>query len=294
MQHSSPRLIASYFTLAGNIIPFASSVPSPVPLEKRARAAAKAGYVGIGLDVNDLSHCIDLYGYKGIRQILAEAGLECLEIEVLTDWFANGERFQSFTHTFEFLLQAVNELPIIHLKAVGDAILEEDASEKADAWTIEHMTNSFGELCLKAARANAQIVLEIYPGSNVRDIDTARRIVEGANQENGGLLIDIWHLARGGIPYEKVGEIPLRFIKHIELDDASAQQVGTIFDDTVHRRKLPGEGGLNVPEFLRCVKRTGYNGTYGVEIVSEQQRTLNVSDAASMSYKATMDQFNMI
>jgi sugar phosphate isomerase/epimerase len=294
MKKTSPRLIASYFTLAGNIIPFASSAPSPIPLEYRARAAANAGYVGIGLDVNDLSHCVDLYGYKGIRRILAESGLEYLELEVLTDWFANGERFLNFSKTLHLMLQAVNELPIVHLKAVGDAILEGDTSAKAESWSIERMINSFGELCQKAAAADTSIVLELYPGSNVRDIDTARRIVEGANQDNGGLLIDIWHLARGGIPYRKIEEIPLRFIKHIELDDASANQIGTIFEDTVLRRKLPGEGNLDVPAFLKCVRKTGYAGLYGVEIVSEQQRKLSVEEAATMSFRATMDQFHLI
>ena len=61
----SPKLIASYFTIAGDL-PFPDGpFASPVSLRARAEAAAQAGYVGMGLYTDDLVHNLDLHGYEG-------------------------------------------------------------------------------------------------------------------------------------------------------------------------------------------------------------------------------------
>ena len=67
---SVPQLIASYFTLAGNILPLAASTASPIPLAQRASAAAHAGYAGIGLHTDDLLDSVNRHGYAGVKSIL--------------------------------------------------------------------------------------------------------------------------------------------------------------------------------------------------------------------------------
>lgn len=59
----------------------------------------------------------------------------------------------------------------------------------------------------------ADIVLEIMPWSNVRTIETGLAIVSEADQPNGGLLVGISHLARGGIPFSDIRKIPTRYIR---------------------------------------------------------------------------------
>jgi sugar phosphate isomerase/epimerase len=138
------------------------------------------------------------------------------------------------------------------------------------------------------------VTIEVLPFSNIRDFPTAVEIVGSAAAPNGGLLLDIWHLARGGIAYEDIASIPPEYIKHIELDDADEAVVGTLLDDTIRNRKLPGEGSFDVPRFLRCVNATGYQGLYGVEMVSDAHRALALDQAAQLSYRAAMAQFDKI
>lgn len=73
---------------------------------------------------------------------------------------------------------------------------------------IPHMQEEFAILCQEAAEYGTEIVLEIMPRSEVRTIETARAVVEGADQPNGGILVDIWHFQRAGIEYSRVSEIP--------------------------------------------------------------------------------------
>jgi sugar phosphate isomerase/epimerase len=134
-------------------------------------------------------------------------------------------------------------------------------------------------------------VLEIMPFGNVRTIAAGRAIVERANQPNGGLLLDIWHIARGGIDYDEITAIPQRFVSSIELDDAEEKVVGSLWEDTIHHRRLPGQGALHPQSFIRNVQKAGYRGPWGVEILSASFRKLPLADMAQKSFAATMKQF---
>jgi len=278
-----PELMASYFTIAGNVMPMTGNTISPHTLKERAEAAARAGYAGIGLITDDLERLIAEHGCKGIGGIVADAGLRYIEFEVLLDWFADGERRAASDATRFKLLDAAEKLGAYQIKIGGDIT--------GTSWPLERMIESFAELARQAGDAGTQIALEIFPDSNVRDLPTGIAIVEGAGSPHGGLLLDIWHLNRGGIPYEDIATIPPQYIKHVELDDASRDQVGTIMEDTLLRRKLPGEGDFDVPHFLSCIARTGYDGLYGVEILSDEHRRLTPAEAARRSFDATMREF---
>lgn len=281
---SKPRLMASYFTVAGNVMPMTGNTISPHSLEERAKAAADAGYCGIGLITDDLRHLVAQHGHDGIRAIVQDAGLEHIEFEVLLDWFADGERRAKSDADRAFLLDAAEKVGAYQIKIGGDIT--------GTQWPLERMQQSFAELARQAGDAGTMVTIEIFPDSNVRDLPTAIAIAQAANPAWGGLLLDVWHMNRGGIPYADFATIPPEYIRHIELDDATAELVGTIMEDTLCRRKLPGEGDFDVPSFLAHIAATGYDGLYGVEILSDELRRLTPAEAARRSYDATMRAFD--
>lgn len=283
MTGPKPKLLASYFTIAGNVAAMEPNAVSPHSLRERAEAAAAAGYVGMGLLGDDLFALLERHGAAEVRRTIAEAGLTHLEFEVILDWFADGDRRAASDAMRARFMAAVEPLGAYQIKVGGDIT--------GDTWPIEQMIEGFASVCADAAKVGAQIALEIFPASNVPDLETGLAIVKGAGARNGGLLLDTWHMARGGIPYEKVAQVPAEYIKHIELDDAAAEVVGTIMEDTLTRRRLPGEGDLDVPAFLDAIRRTGYTGLYGVEILSDEQRGRAPREAAKLSFDATMRQF---
>ena len=113
---------------------------------------------------------------------------------------------------------------------------------------VQRMQEAFVGLCRDAAA---------HGTANVRTLEAGRAIVEGANQPNG-LIFGIWRA--GGIDYKEISNIPRRFIGSIELDDAGTEVVGSLWDHTIHRRLLPGEGALDVPSFIGAVKSADYKG----------------------------------
>jgi sugar phosphate isomerase/epimerase len=275
--------IAAYFTLAGNVLPLSGAMTSPLSLAERTSAAARAGYAGIGLGTDDLSRLVDQHGYPGVRQIIADSGLRYLELEALLDWFADGERRRASDAARRVLLDGAEQLGAYQIKVAGDLA--------GGTWPVSRLCDEFRTLCRQAADVGTQVTIEPLPFSSIRDPKDAAEIVAGAGAPNGGILLDIWHLARGGFPYEDIGSIPPQFIKHIELDDADDQIVGTLFEDTINNRLLPGEGGFNVRHFIQCVQATGYRGPYGVEILSHAHRALPLDEAAERSLRAARNQF---
>jgi sugar phosphate isomerase/epimerase len=287
-----PDLLASYFTLAGDIYPFGPTEISPIPFRNRVEAAANAGWKGIGLIHADVKATAEKIGYAEMRKIVEGAGIKHLEIEFLAGWYKDGAARAASDEMRRELLQMAEELKIRDIKiAPGLGSDLYNPTEKEMTPDVPRMAEAFAQLSREAAEHGTGIALEIMPFSNVRTLEIALAIVEQADQPNCGLLIDIWHMARGGISYEDVAKIPSKHVSSIELDDADQEVVGQLWEDTIYRRKLPGEGVLNPPAFINAVSKIGYPGPWGVEILSETLRKLPIEEMAKRAYDATAAQF---
>ena len=283
------ELLASYFTLAGDIYPFGPTEISPHPLKNRAEAASKAGWKGLGFALADLLDIGSKIGLKTARQILDDNGLPHREIEFLTDWYLDGERRKASDVARTQMLDAAAAIGARKIKiAPGLQIAPGEPYVPPD---VERMSAGFASVCEVAARYGVTVVIEIMPFSNVRTIDSALAIVQGANQHNGGLLVDNWHIQRGGMDYSEIAKIPKQFLKAVELDDAAEQLNGSIWEDTIYHRLLCGEGCFNPPAFIEQVQAVGYDDYYGVEILSEVYRKQPLEQIARRAFDTTMAQF---
>jgi sugar phosphate isomerase/epimerase len=282
------ELLAAYWTLAGDVYPGAPTEISPIPLTDRAAAASAAGYTGMGLVHEDLVAVSAAIGYAGIRRILADHGIRHVEVEFLNDWDldpASPARRASDRVRAE-LLEAAGELGARNLK-VSPHLFADPPPD------VPRMRDAFATLSDEVRPTGANVIIEFMPFTDVRSIDTALEIVAGADGSNVGLLVDTWHVFRGGIDLADVAAIPPRFLKGVELDDAGPAE-GDPFDDTRYRRRLPGEGVFDIPGFLKAVGTAGFDAPYlGVEIISESFRRQPLQVMARTSFEATIGQLRL-
>ena len=285
MPTTSPDLIATYWTIAGNVEPLGppEREASPFDFRVRVEAAARAGFCGLGLMESDLRKVRRHYDFASMAAILADHGMRHLEFEFVVGWLEDGAAGAAAQTTFDYLLEAACALGARQIKIGPDM--------NARSWPLDHMLERFSAMCAQARAKGTAIALEIMPWTNLRTLDDGLAVVAGADAPNGGLLLDIWHLARGGQHYADIARIPARFIQHIEIDDADRDVVGTLLEDTLERRRLCGEGALDVPAFLRAVQASGYAGPYGVEIISHEHRQRALDVAAQLAYRTALAQF---
>ena len=291
MTRQVPDLLASYFTLAGDIYPFGPTEISPVPFRERVEAAAEAGWTGIGLIHADVKATAEKIGFE-MRKIVDGSGLKRLEIEFLPNWYHVDERRVASDRMRQELFEMAGHLGIHNIKIAPG--LGSDLSNPTEAELtpdLARMAEAFSQISREARERGTGISLEIMPFSNIRTLDAALEVVKMTDEPNCGLLIDIWHTNRGGISNEDIAKIPGRYISAVELDDADEEVVGLLWQDTIYRRKLPGEGAFDVPGFIEAIDSTGFKGSWGVEILSDTLRKLPVREMAKRAFDATAAQF---
>lgn len=286
MPNSKIELLAAYFTLSGDVYPFGPTEVSPFEFKYRAEAAANAGYKGMGLVHADLMANIEKIGLKEMKNILSSNGIHKVEIEQLTDWDVTGDNKKQSDKKFQSMLEIASALNATNIKINGSNGKDEDEKE------LSQLIDSFGKLSEKSGNFGVNIALEIMPFTNIRTLKTGIAIAKGANQKHGGLIIDIWHMKRGGISDEEIAQTPVEYIKSVELNDAERYPVSPLWQDTLHRRKLCGDGVLDVKGFIKAIQKTGYSGHWGVEVLSEVIRKWSLEDMAHKTFSTAMAQFS--
>ena len=61
-----------------------------------------------------------------------------------------------------------------------------------------------------------------------------------------------------------------------------------MWEDSVDRRMLPGEGDLDVPGFVATMHELGWRGLWGVEMIAEAHRALPVDQALTRARAAAL------
>ncbi|MEB8336945.1 sugar phosphate isomerase/epimerase family protein [Streptomyces endophyticus] len=270
-------LLATCWTTAGDAAPGRHDQRSPLSLRERAEAASAAGFTGFGLLHADLVEAEREYGIAGIRSLFEDNGLVHLELELLTDWWADGPERAASDAVRRDLLRAVEVLGAHHLKIAPDV---EDGPWQLDTWAKE-----FAALAAQADGVGARLGIEFLPWSNLKTLHDGLELVETAGHPAGGLIIDAWHTERAGTPPADLAHVPASRIVGVELNDADPQVIGTLFEDTVSRRRLCGEGAFDLPGIIAALRTAGWSGPWGVEILSDSHRALPVREATEAAYR---------
>ncbi len=286
MPNNNVELLAAYWTLAGDTYPGAPSEISPFSLQARVEAAARVGWRGMGFVHADLLHNVATLGLPTMRSLFKDNGIKFLEVEFLIDWHLQGARRAASDRVRDELLEIAGELGAHNMKVAG-GLFEEGPPD------IALMRDSFATLCDRAQPYGVNVVIEFLPFSSVNTIDRAIAVTKGV-RPNGGLLVDTWHVARGGMSFDEIAKLPVELIKSIELDDANHAIVESLFNDSTHHRKFCGDGQLDVPEFIQQIVNVGYRGPWGVELISAECRKLPLAVAAQRAFDTTMAQFDHI
>ncbi|MFV0460984.1 MAG: sugar phosphate isomerase/epimerase family protein [Actinomycetales bacterium] len=297
---NADTLFATCWTVAGDTAPDLADLRSPLSFAERAEAAAAAGFTGIGLRHEDLTVARDTYGWKGIRTILDDTGMREFEVEGLQDWWDHGPGRRESDAAREVMLAAAAEVGVRHLKVLPDTSLPEAALAAVEAsgtgaspggrhyrWDRDQWAQEFGTLAEQCAVAGARLALEFLPWSNLATLEDALSFVESAGHTGGGLILDVWHTERSHAPLSQIAGLPAERILGIELNDATAELVGSYPEDTMHRRRYCGDGDFDLVGFIRAVRRAGWQGSWGVEILSHEHRRLPVGEAALQAADTT-------
>jgi sugar phosphate isomerase/epimerase len=279
---SKVELVASYWTIAGAARPHSDIEYSPFDFKDRVQAAAKAGFKGFGIKEVDLRHILERRNLKEMKRILDGNGIKHVELEFLTDWFLDGDKKRKSDETKRMLLTAAEALEARHVK-VGDFDMH--------SIPMPRLIESFSSVCTEAAECGTKILFELIVDAMIRTLPETLEMVEGAGAKNGGIMIDLWHVVKLGIPYKDVARIPAQHLLGVELNDGTLECPWDLHEDTINHRRYCGEGEFDVKGFVNCLLKAGYSGPWGIEVLSEDIRELPLDTLATHAFNTTIAHF---
>lgn len=273
---TSPRLVATAWTSAGNVSPMDVPATSPVPITERVAAVADAGFVGLGLIADDLAVTRESIGFNALRDLIAHAGLAHTEIELIERWWIPRGRPRNSYAVRDLLFEAADVLQPAFIKIGSEPGLPTTHPEA--------LVEPLRELAEQAAAHGTRIAIETMPFSIIDTVPFGAELIRAAGHPSVGLLIDAWHVFRAGTSLAEIAAaLRPEMIFGVELDDAAGHVVGTLFEDTVNNRLLCGAGEFDLTGLIAELRVLGFDGPWGVEILSNSFRTLPVRDGLKLA-----------
>jgi sugar phosphate isomerase/epimerase len=259
----TPPLVVSSYTLG-----------TEVEFGERVRAAAGAGYDGIGLRAENY-WAADLDD-AAMLDIAAQHGVRILEVEYLTGWGTAADRDEA---------QQAKERTVFHMaRAFGVRHLNAGLLEKLP---LDAVAEEFAALCERAG-PDLTVALEFMPYSGVHDLATAWRIVRGV--PNAGLIVDGWHWARAGQQAADLEAVPAERIISVQLCDVRAEPMDPPRAESLGHRLPPGQGYGDTVGMVRALTEYGVTpAVMTVEVISDELVARGVDVAAQVTADAARE-----
>lgn len=176
--------------------------------------------------------------FKETRAAMQDTGIKLADIEIVR----LGEAFR-VEDTFRFLERGAT------LGAKNVLVAGDDADEA-------RLIENYGEFCEAAHHYGMTADLEFMPWTKVPNIASALRVVDGANQSNGGVLIDALHYHRAGMKPQDVKTIDPKWLHYVQFCDAMAgfdPSTEGLIHIARQARLNPGEGEIDLVSLLQAI-----------------------------------------
>jgi sugar phosphate isomerase/epimerase len=238
----------------------------PLGLEARVEAATAGGFSTVSVFPTD---CAPPLGPNGVRELVQGHGLRVSALDPYTRWVPRWEPPSDLVADYMGLVGTGEEEFFALAEALGAQSLT--ALEVFGAeFPIDALVDGFGALCDRAARSGLRVHLEFTPLGGIPDLATAWTIVSGAGRENGGLAFDTWHYFRGRPDDGLLDRIPGDRIFVVQVSDAPATPQTPLPEDTMHHRRLPGDGDWDLTGLLHRLQLKPGIGEFGIEVLSDR------------------------
>jgi sugar phosphate isomerase/epimerase len=279
---STPALVATCWTSAGSVAPLDDPEISPFSAIDRIHAVASTGWAGIGFGQDDLRVIRETVGFPAIRAEIEAAGLRHVEVELASGWWREDDL--RWRETWELLLEAAHGLQASFVK-IGTAF----GSPVND---INPFVKPLRQIANEAAAVGTRVALEPLPFGFIGSMPQGADLIRATGHPSAGLLVDFWHVFRADTTLPELVEcLDSSIVFGVELSDAQLESIGSLFEDTRDRRTLIGQGAQDVVGFIRAMRDVGFNGPWGVEILSTEHRQRPLLNALTLARDSALRAF---
>jgi len=242
-----------------------TSTIRPVPLTEKIEAAAKAGYDAIELWINE----IEKYEQDGgkpeeLGALIKSKGLYIPNVIGLWDCMPMDEE------AFSASLNATKNRMRLSAAAGSKHVAAIPVPDRED-FDLKTGIKRYKEL-LKIGREEYGIIVAFeFVGffKGIHRMGQAAGIALDTDDPDACLIMDSFHLYRGGSGFKGIKHLNGTFIADFHINDVPAEPARETLRDK--HRIYPGDGILPLVQLLKDLKDIGYQGPLSLEIFNEEE-----------------------
>jgi sugar phosphate isomerase/epimerase len=245
-------------------------------LEETVFAASGAGFAGVSLYYDEYVEArVRGWTDADLRALLQDQGIGVAELDGRMSWLP-GDRGGAGAEEFIAAAAAVGARSITVLETEGRRV------GHAIPWDVA--ATAFAAVCDRAGREGLLAHIEFYPFSGIPDMGTAWEVAKRAERENGGVMVDTWHLWRGPDGGRLDPQVPGSAVLAVQVGDVAGVPAPDGVFEMMHQRLLPGRGVGDLGSLLSELRGRGCTAPVEVEVYSDELAALPAEHVAELAY----------
>jgi len=250
--------------VATELVLYAACLPG-VPFRNYVDAASQAGFDAVTIWPLMYRRALSREGLspQSIVSVVEDAGLKLLDLDPIGVWLPDSGAGADEPATFRSVWERRQFFDVAEALGIESLVA---VSLGADRVEPEVAIEGFADLCDDAAEHGLTVGLEFMPFSGIPDLESALRIVRGADRPNGGLVFDLWHLHRSGGDRSLFDQLDPELVFCVQLSDGPSTAEADLREEAMWSRRPPGDGSFDLAGDLLALAERGVRTRVGPEL----------------------------
>jgi len=247
-------------------------------LQTKIDAISRAGFSGIEIFENDL------IAYPGslaeLRQTLDEKSLRIEAYQPFRDFEGMPK-----THRSQTFDRAERKFDLMG-QIGADLLMVCSNVSPLSLGGISRAAGDFCELGDRAAKRGIKIAFEALGwGKHINDYRDSWEVVREADHPSVGICLDTFHIFSRNTELNTILKIPGKKIFLVQVADAPKLSMDPL-SWSRHHRCFPGQGELDLDQFMKNLEETGYDSVLSLEIFNDQFRSSDTFRHANDAFRS--------
>ena len=258
-----------------------------LPVDEQVKLCAEAGFDGIELWVSEVDAYIEKGGdYATLRKIIDDSNLKLENMIAFSTWAADDpikreDGIKTMRHNMEVSASLGSQFVAAPIQGIDQFIPE----------MMPEYSNRFLRILEMGDEYGVTPLLELWGAGVINTLDKATAMAMGTGHPKASLLLDFYHIYRGGGSFESLNLLNGAMLPVFHINDYPANiHISDLRDSD---RIFPGDGICPFQSVIPKLREQGFKGALSIEIFNkgywEQMDVREILKTSYQKVKAVID-----